>query len=319
VALLLAAPVLTLRTGDGALRQFPRGNETRQGFEAALEVRGPGDGSPLKVLVPTAALDRGVALLRADPEIVKTGIRTRTDDRRWIFLVVRMRHDADSPPAKALVRRLRATLPRGSLVGGDSAAQVDFNRAITGSLWAIVAWTLVATFLLLALMLRSVPLALQAVAATVLSVAASFGVLTVVFVWGGSGGGYLDTVTIPIILAVVFGLSMDYEVFLLSRVRELRDGGLDTRDAVLEGIATSGATITGAALVMVAVFGCFAATGVPVIAEIGLGAAVAIALDATLVRLVLVPAAMIMLGERSWWVPRPGRRRARAPAGRLGG
>jgi RND superfamily putative drug exporter len=322
VALLLAAPVLALRTGDGALRQFPAGNETRQGFEAALEVRGPGDGSPLKVLVPTAALDRSVALLRADPEIVKTGIRTRTDDRRWIFLVVRMRHDADSPPAKALVRRLRAALPRGSLVGGDSAAQVDFNRAITGSLWAIGAWTLVATFLLLALMLRSVPLALQAVAATVLSVAASFGVLTVAFVWAGGGGGYVDTVTIPIILAVVFGLSMDYEVFLLSRVRELHDGGLDTRDAVLEGIATSGATITGAALVMVAVFGCFAATGVPVIAEIGLGAAVAIALDATLVRLVLVPAAVTMLGERSWWTPRlgwPRRRPARTPAGRLGG
>jgi RND superfamily putative drug exporter len=117
-------------------------------------------------------------------------------------------------------------------------------------------------------------------------------------------GGYVDTVTIPIILAVVFGLSMDYEVFLLSRVRERRAAGAGTRAAVLEGIATSGRTITGAALVMVCVFACFALTGVPVIAQIGLGAAVAIALDATLVRLVLVPAAMTLLGERCWWAPR---------------
>jgi RND superfamily putative drug exporter len=116
-------------------------------------------------------------------------------------------------------------------------------------------------------------------------------------------------VTIPVILAVVFGLSMDYEVFLLSRVRELRDGGHDTRDAVLEGISSSARTITGAALVMVVVFACFAATGVPVIAEIGLGAAVAIALDATLVRLVVVPATLTLLGERAWWAPRLGRRR----------
>jgi RND superfamily putative drug exporter len=302
-----------LKTGDGALRQFPHGNETRQGFEAAAQVRGRGDGSPLKILVPTKDLDRSVGLLRADDEIVKTGVRTRTDDKRFIFLIATLRHDADSAPAKALVHRLRAQLPRGSLVGGDTAAEVDFNHAITGSLWRIAAWTLLATLLLLMIMLRSVPLALQAVAANVLSVAASFGVLTVVFVWNGPG--YLDTVTIPVILAVVFGLSMDYEVFLLSRVRELRDAGHDTRAAVLEGIASSGRTITGAALVMVAVFACFAATGVPVIAEIGLGAAVAIGLDATLVRLVVVPATLTLLGERAWWAPARRRRRVAAHRG----
>jgi uncharacterized membrane protein YdfJ with MMPL/SSD domain len=312
--LALAAPVVGLKTGDGALRQFPQGNETRQGFEAAAKVRGRGDGSPLKVLVPTRTLDRSVALLRADDEIVKTGVRTRTDDKRFVLLIATLRHQADSPAAKALVRRLRAQLPLGSLVGGDSAAQVDFSHAITGSLWRIAAWTLLATSLLLVVMLRSVPLALQAVAANVLSVGASFGVLTIVFVW--SGPGYLDTVTIPVILAVVFGLSMDYEVFLLSRVRELHEAGHDTRAAVLEGIAGSGRTITGAALVMVVVFACFAATGVPVIAEVGLGAAVAIALDATLVRLVVVPATLTLLGDRAWWLPRaPGRRRATTVSG----
>jgi uncharacterized membrane protein YdfJ with MMPL/SSD domain len=314
VLLALAAPVLGLRTGDGALHQFPEGNETLVGIQAAVKVRGAGDGTPLKVLVPTAGLNRAVTLLRADDEVVKTGVRTRTDDKRYDFLVVTMRHDADSLQAKALVKRLRATLPRGTLVGGDTAAEVDFNHAITGSLWKIALWTLVATMVLLLLMLRSIPLALQAVVANILSVAASFGVLTVVFVH--SGPGYIDTVTIPVILAVVFGLSMDYEVFLLSRVREIRDRGEDTRTAVLEGIAGSARTITGAALVMVVVFGVFAVTGVPVIAEIGLGAAVAIAIDATLVRLVVVPATLTLLGDRTWWAPRrPGRRRASAVHG----
>jgi len=313
VLLALAAPILGARTGDGALRQFPKDNETRQGFDAARAVRGPGDGTPLKVLVRARELDRAVVLLRADPDVVKTGVRTLTDDKRWIFLVVRARFDADQPQAKALVARLRRELPKGSLVGGNGAAQLDFNHAITGSIWKIALWTLVATFVLLLLMLRALPLALQAVAANVLSVAASFGILTAVQVWG-KDDGYIDTVTIPIILAVVFGLSMDYEVFLLSRIRERRDAGLDTRTAVLEGIATSGRTITGAALVMVAVFACFALTGVPVIAELGLGAAVAIAIDATLVRLVLVPAAMTLLGERCWWLPRlPARARGGRP------
>jgi RND superfamily putative drug exporter len=305
VLLALASPVLGLRTGDGALRQFPKDNETRQGFEAAVSVRGDGDGSPLKILVRSKALSRSVTVLRADPEVIKTGVRTLTDDKRWIFIVVQTRHNADAPQVKDLIKRLRAKLPAGSLVGGNSAAQVDFNHAITGSLWKIALWTLLATFVLLLLMLRAIPLALQAVAANVLSVGASFGILTAWQTWG-KPDGYIDTVTIPIILAVVFGLSMDYEVFLLSRIRERREAGNDTRTAVIDGIATSGRTISAAALVMVAVFACFAVTGVPVIAELGFGAAVAIAIDATLVRLILVPAAMVLLGERCWWRPKFG-------------
>jgi uncharacterized membrane protein YdfJ with MMPL/SSD domain len=317
VLLVLAAPVLGLRTGAGALRQFPKDNETRQGFEAVASVRGQGDGSPLKILVRPDALNRSVKLLRADPEVVKTGVRTLTDDKQWIFIVVQSLHNADAPQVKDLIERLRAELPAGSLVGGNSAAQVDFGHAITGSLWKIALWTLLATFILLLLMLRAVPLALQAVAANVLSVGASFGILTAVQTWG-QADGYIDTVTIPIILAVVFGLSMDYEVFLLSRIREHRDAGSDTRTAVIEGIATSGRTISAAALIMVAVFACFALTGVPVITELGFGAAVAIAIDATLVRLILVPAAMVLLGERCWWSPTFGGRRARdaQPVGR---
>ena len=120
--------------------------------------------------------------------------------------------------------------------------------------------------------------------------------------------GSIQAITPPLVLAVVFGLSMDHEVFLLSRIRERFDATGDTRRAVAEGLATSARTITSAALIMVAVFAVFVSTGVPSIREIGLGCAVAIAVDATVVRLVLVPAAMELLGRWNWWVPAPLRR-----------
>jgi RND superfamily putative drug exporter len=307
ILLLLAVPALGLRTGEGALRQFPKDNETRVGFDAARSLRGAGDITPLRVLVRPKDLEAAVKVLRADPDVVKTGVRTITKDHQWEFAVVRIKYDADDARAKTVVQRLRRTLPPGSLVGGDTAAQMDFDHAITSSLWKVIVWILAATFVLLVVMLRAVPLALSAIVANLLSVAASLGVLTAAMTWGTGGTGYVDTVVIPIVIAVVFGLSMDYEVFLLSRIHERHAAGASTRDAVLEGIAASGRTITGAALVMVAVFACFAVTGVPVIREIGLGAGVAIAVDATLVRLVLVPAIIVLLGDRAWWAP--GRRR----------
>jgi uncharacterized membrane protein YdfJ with MMPL/SSD domain len=318
--LLLALPLTALKTGDGVLRQFPKDSEVRKGFEAAISAnRGQGQGAPVKILTPPKTLGAAVKTLRADPEVVRTGVRTRTKDKRYILIIVTPRPNPDEPAAKVLIKRLRHDLPAGTLVGGNSAAQVDFNHAITGSLWKIAAWVLIATFVLLLVMLRSVALALQAVVANVLSVAASYGVLTAVFVWGWPDGflgfdapGYLDTVTIPIVLAVVFGLSMDYEVFLLSRIRERRLQGLGTREAVQDGLASSGSTISGAAFIMVAVFGSFALTGVPVIQEVGLGAAVAIAIDATIVRLVLVPAAIALLGDRAWSTNRHGRSNAAA-------
>jgi uncharacterized membrane protein YdfJ with MMPL/SSD domain len=137
-----------------------------------------------------------------------------------------------------------------------------------------------------------------------------------VFQWGWADAvfgtnletGSIQTLTPPLVLAVVFGLSMDYEVFLLGRIRERYDATGDTRRAVAEGLQTSARTITSAALIMVAVFAVFVWTGVPSIQEIGLGCAVAIGVDATIVRLVLVPAAMELLGRWNWWVPAPLRR-----------
>jgi RND superfamily putative drug exporter len=143
-----------------------------------------------------------------------------------------------------------------------------------------------------------------------LSIGAAYGVLVAVFQWGWLDGflgfeseGALDTINVPLILAVVFGLSMDYEVFLLSRIKERYRAHGDNRRAVAEGLASSAPTISSAALIMTSVFAVFVFTGVPSIKELGLGNAVAIALDATLVRLVLVPATMQVMGKWNWWIP----------------
>jgi RND superfamily putative drug exporter len=188
----------------------------------------------------------------------------------------------------------------------------DFKDLVSGSMWKILLFVAAFSYLVLLVLLRSVLLPLKAVVMNLLSVGAAYGVLVAVFQWGWLDGflgfeslGYINTMTPPLLLAIVFGLSMDYEVFLLSRIRERYDATGDTRTAVAEGLRASAGTISSAALIMVAVFGVFAGTGVPSIKEIGLGLAVAIALDATLVRLVLVPATMELLGKWNWWLPKP--------------
>jgi uncharacterized membrane protein YdfJ with MMPL/SSD domain len=187
---------------------------------------------------------------------------------------------------------------------------VDLNDLISGGIWKVFLFVMVCSYLVLLVVLRSVLLPLKAVLMNLLSVAAAYGVLVAVFEYGWLDGitgydslGYINTVTPPLLLAIVFGLSMDYEVFLLSRIRERYLATGDNRRAVADGLQASAKVITSAALIMVVVFGTFALTGVPQIKEIGVGLAVAIALDATLVRLVLVPAAMELMGDWNWWLP----------------
>ena len=165
-------------------------------------------------------------------------------------------------------------------------------------------------FVMLLISIRSVFLAFKGVLMTVLSVAAAYGSLVVVFQWGWLEElGFkqissLDSTIPPLVLALTFGLSMDYEIFLLTRIRErfLQTG--NTRDAVAYGVSTSARTITSAALIMIAVFIGFAFAGMPLVAQLGVACAVAIAVDATIVRLVLVPALMAMFDEWNWWLPR---------------
>ncbi len=326
VLVALALPALTLDFGNGALRQFPEGNDTRVGAELAARELGPGSTGPTQVVAELdsgsasdpgnrAALRSYTAELRRDPEVAAVAPPEASADGRSALFVVVPRHDPESDRAAALVGRLRAD--GGALagvatvdVGGATAFNSDFTELVSGSMWKILLFVLVFSYLVLFLLLRSVLLPLKAVLVNLLSVGAAYGVLVAVFQWGWLDGllgfeslGYVNAMTPPFLLAIVFGLSMDYEVFLLSRIRERYDATGDTTLAVAQGLRASAATISSAALIMVAVFAVFAGTGTPSIKEIGLGLSVAIALDATLVRLILVPATMEIMGRWNWWLP----------------
>nr|MBA3327472.1 MMPL family transporter [Solirubrobacterales bacterium] len=229
---------------------------------------------------------------------------------------------AESAPAKALVQRLRD--PDGPLaglhrradvaVGGPSAASVDVAELVEGSVWKIALLLIALSYAVLVFVLRSVLLPLKAILLTLVSVAAAYGALVAVFQWGWleavgiESFGSVQAISLPLVLAVVFGLSMDYEVFLLSRIRERYDATGDDERAVAEGLQRSAGTITSAAVIMVVVFSAFVLAGLPGVQQLGLGCAIAIALDATLIRLVLVPATMRVLGRWNWWMPRAMRR-----------
>jgi len=329
--LALAIPALSLEWGDGALRQFPEGHETRVGAELAAQATGPGAAGPTQVV---AELDRGtisdapnrgavagwIQSVERDPAVARVEQPQPSRDGRSVLVTVVPGSDPESPEARGLVDRLRAGTAGGPElgrvaevnVGGATAHVEDFKDLVSGSMWKILLFVAIFSYLVLLVLLRSAVLPLKAVVMNLLSVGAAYGVLVAVFQWGWIDGflgfqslGYVNTMTPPLLLAIVFGLSMDYEVFLLSRIRERYDATGDTRTAVAEGLRASAGTITSAALIMVAVFAVFAGTGVPSIKEIGLGLAVAIALDATIVRLVLVPATMELLGKWNWWLPRP--------------
>jgi RND superfamily putative drug exporter len=327
VLLALAIPALSLHFGNGALRQFPKGNETRVGAELAAQRTGPGAAGPVQVVAQLnsgqvtddanrRALASYVSELRSDPEVAHVAGPQPSRDGGAALITAVPRHDPESPRAEALVDRMRADAGplRGVAhveVGGATAFNKDFVDLVSGSMWKILLFVLVFSYLVLFLLLRSVLLPLKAVVMNLLSVAAAYGVLVMVFQYGWfdrllgyDSLGYVNSMTPPFLLAIVFGLSMDYEVFLLSRIRERYDATSDTRRSVAEGLRASAATISSAALIMVAVFAVFAGTGTPSIKEIGVGMSVAIALDATLVRLILVPATMEILGRWNWWLPK---------------
>jgi RND superfamily putative drug exporter len=326
ILLTLTIPVLDLQTGTGALKQFPPDHDARVGTELAAEATG-GATDPVRVLatfeqggLEDGSNAAGVAdfarLAAQDPEVTGVARAVPSGDRALID--VQTAQPAESQASMDLVERMRDEIvPASALadvatveVGGEGARVHDSRVQIDSSMWKIIAFVLAFSFLVLMVMLRSVLLPLKAILMNLLSIGAAYGVLVAVFQWGWLDGflgfeklGALDTLTPPLVLAVVFGLSMDYEVFLLSRIKERYEAHGDNRRAVAEGLSSSASVITSAAVIMVAVFSVFVLTGVPSIKQLGLGNAVAIAIDASLVRLILVPAAMQLMGRWNWWLP----------------
>jgi RND superfamily putative drug exporter len=192
-------------------------------------------------------------------------------------------------------------------VTGGPAQLDDYDDAISSRVPLVIAVITLATFLILVLVLRAVPLAAIAVALNLLTVAIAFSVLTLLFDvpagWPLGGHDYVDAIGAAGIFGIVFGLSIDYAVFLLSRMRERREAGAGNEEAVLYGLRRTASVITGAAAIMVAVFVAFAAAPVATVSQLGTGLTVAVVLDATIVRIILLPALMLWLGERVWWMP----------------
>jgi putative drug exporter of the RND superfamily len=263
-----------------------------------------------------ADLDAWAARWRTDAQVIRVE-PARPAGPNLATVVLAVRGDAQGQGAQALVQRVRADRPPSvdSWVTGSAAVLVDMLATLRAGLpWAILV-TLVAMTALLFLMTGSVVVPLKAIAMAIVSLGATFGVLVGVFQHGWLSG-LLDTHTIgglsPFVLALVFafafGLSMDYEVFLLSRVKEYVDRGQQTDAAVRRGLQHTGRVITSAALLMLVVFACFGAAKVGDIEEVGIGLFVAVLIDATVVRCLLVPATMSLLGRWNWWAPRPLRR-----------
>ncbi len=319
--LLLAVPLLSIETGTQALGQFPKGSDVRVGNELAERQAG-GGADPIQIVARFGGVpDRALATSFARELRRTSGVAAVAPPAyaaHSVLFQARPSAPSESDAAVALVERLReAIVPSSALsgaatvdVGGETARGHDVRVQVAGSMWKIVLFVLGLSFLVLMVMLRSLLLPLKAVLMNLLSIGAAFGVLVAVFQWGWldsllgfESQGALDTINVPLIFAVVFGLSMDYEVFLMSRIRERYMDHRDNDRAVAEGLATSARTISSAALIMTSVFAVFVLTGVPSIKELGMGCAVAIALDATLVRLILVPAAMKLLGDWNWWMP----------------
>jgi RND superfamily putative drug exporter len=324
IALLaLAAPVLALRVGTPDEGALPDNRTERRAYDLVAEGFGPGINGPLVIavdiskdasvvqpLLDAVEADQGIAAVRSPEVNAAAGLATLVafpttgpQDDATLDTVERLR--ADVFPAV-----LRGS-PAKAHIGGQTASFADVGAKVNDRLPLFVGTVILLSVLLLTLVFRSVLVPLKAALMNLLSIGASFGVMVMVFQWGWGADLIGLESTVPIVpfipmfmFAILFGLSMDYEVFLLSRVREQYLATGDNDSSVVHGIATTGRVITSAALIMISVFLGFVASGDPAAKMFGLGLAVAIFIDATVVRMVLVPATMTLLGRANWWIPR---------------
>lgn len=313
VLLAVTAPALPTSVRLDTVDSLPRSIEGVAVAESLVQRFGLPPVASVTVVAsaPPPALDAWAARWRPEPLVAR--VRPAAPLSPDMSIVeFDVRGDPQGGTVWKLVDRIRDDRPPGerSWVTGDAAILRDLTGLLTGRLPLAVGLTALAMLVLLFLMTGSLVVPVKAVVMNVVSLAATFGVMSAVF-YHGMFDGALDTVTVtgfnPIFLVIIFGfafgLSMDYEVFLLARVKEYVDAGVEPGTAVRWGLQQTGRVITSAALLMVVVMGCFAAARMSSVEQIGLGLAAAVAIDATLVRCLLVPATMTLLGRRNWWAP----------------
>jgi RND superfamily putative drug exporter len=303
--IVLGLPFLGVRFVGVDATVLPASSSSRQVDDLLRTRFGPGLDSPVHLAVRSPAV---VTSIRRLQSVARVTTPERLGPRLWSVDVVPS-GDAMSSSAKELVRRLRR-LP-GVAVTGRTAWYLDTAATLTRRLPYALALLGITTFVLLFVVTGSVVLPLKALVMNVLGLSAAFGVLVVVFQDGRleslldyRSQGALE-LTQPILLfAVAFGLATDYAVFLFSRIREAHDDGLRNREAVALGLERTGRVITAAALLFCVAVGAFATSGILIVKELGLGIALAVAIDAFIVRALLVPSLMALLGDWNWWAPR---------------
>ena len=321
--LLAASPVLSLNQGSSGISSFPDEAKTKRGFEILQAEFSAGLASPAEIVVDgpvdsiavQAGIERLVDSLRIDP--IYGNVSVETNSARDLTLIsVPINADQFSNDGIGAARRIRdemipaAEIPAAVYLGGGTAKQMDFTDIAQTWMPRVFAFVLSLSFILLTVAFRSLVVPLKAILMNLLSVAAAYGLLVLVFQLGVGADllGFTQTDTIeswlPLFLfSILFGLSMDYHVILLSRIRERYDQTGDNEESVAHGLRTTAGMITGAALIMVAVFGGFATGRLVMLQQMGFGLAVAIFLDATIVRSILIPASMKLLGDKNWWFP----------------
>jgi RND superfamily putative drug exporter len=319
ILLALSIPFLNLRLGTDDNGTAAPGSQPRVAFDLLAKGFGPGFNGPLLVVVPgkpdPAALGKLDGALKGAPGIAAVSPPVPAPDGQAAVIYATPTTAPGDLETETLVSRLRDDVipPTGvtAYVGGQTAYAVDLADKISARLPQVILTVIGLSFVLLLLAFRSILLPIKAAVMNLLSIGAAYGIVTLVFQEGANEWIGLHGVHIPIesfvplmMFAILFGLSMDYEVFLLSACHEQWQRLGDARQAVIAGIASTGRVITSAALIMVSVFAAFIANDNVTVKQFGLGMAVAVAVDATIVRCLLVPAVMVLLGKHAWWLPR---------------
>jgi len=330
VLLVLASPVLSMRLGESSDGNLPTSTTQRQAYDLIAEGFGPGANGPLLVVVSlpsstdTAIVEDISAAIDKTPGVAAVLPPNYNDPENTVALLAVFPVSApDSEQTNNLVQQLRDEIPGviaasgvdgvgvQAYVGGVTAAFIDISDRISDRLPYFIGAVVLLSFLLLMLVFHSVLVPLTAAVMNLLSVGAAYGAIVAVFQWGWAKDIIGLESTVPIVsfvpmmmFAVLFGLSMDYQVFLLTRIREEYVASGDTSMAVVRGLSRTARVITSAALIMIFVFGAFVANDSPEVKMFGLGLAFAVLIDSTIVRMMLVPSVMEILGDANWWFPK---------------
>jgi putative drug exporter of the RND superfamily len=325
VLILLAVPLFSMRLAFEDAGNDPTSFTTRKAYDLLAQGFGPGTNGPLVIAATLphgatdrAALDKVVSTLRTDPDAAFVSTPSLNPAGDTAVIVVGPKTAPQDAATQSFVHRVRQDVPQAlagtgitAYVGGLTAGGVDASHQLSHRLGLVIGGVVILSFLLLMAVFRSIAVPIKAAIMNLLSIGAAYGVIVAVFQWGWLGSFFGIGKVAPIdpwvplmLFTILFGLSMDYEVFLLSRIREEWLKSHDNATAVADGLAMTARVITAAAAIMVCVFGSFVLGDLRILKLFGLGLATAVLVDATLVRMILVPATMELLGTANWWFPR---------------